>query len=42
MPHRYVYCYFGDGAYVVFESHAGDGHWVEHTRWLVPGSTWDE
>ncbi len=40
--HRYQYLLFEEDAdYVVFESLSPDGEYIEHTRWLVPG-TWIE
>jgi len=43
MEHRYHYVLGQDADYIVWESLepaiAGDGwHWVEHTRWLIPGT----
>lgn len=35
--HRYSLTFEDDGDYVVLES-LQDGEWVEHTRWLIPGS----
>lgn len=43
MHHRYCVEYFTDGDYIVFISghmfYSRDGQeWIEHTRWLIPGS----
>lgn len=41
--HRYTIIHAPDGDYIVLQSiepsFVGDGyHWVEHTRWLIPGT----
>lgn len=37
MTHRYLYEMYQDGDYIVFGSIEGY-RWIEHTRWLIPGT----
>lgn len=40
-PHKHLIVQDTDGDYVVLASlrHTGEGlDWVEHTRWLIPGT----
>lgn len=39
MTHRYHICHGKDADYIVYESWTTLGHfWIEHTRWLIPGT----
>lgn len=38
MFHRYQIVYENDADYIVWES-LQNGEWIEHSRWMVPGSS---
>lgn len=41
MHHQYSLLFARDGDYVIWESLV-NGEWVEHTRWMIPGSQLDD
>lgn len=38
MSYSYGYHFAADGDYIVYGHYCGEDGWVEHTRWLIPGT----
>jgi hypothetical protein len=38
MKHLYLAHFDDDGDYIVFVSLTPHGEWIEHMRWMIPGT----